>query len=330
MAIFTNNITDNSGVLGNPADMALAKEVFSGLVLEAFERKNIGLNLVSVMTIENGSSSTFPVVAQAPDTDVSAYVVGDDVSTSAIPVKERVINITQPQYHALSISKLEEKILNFEVRSKLAKQMGEALATKIDKQVFAEVLTASQTSGTIGGVVMQPDGSEVNNDVIDSGATAEEKGDAIFATIFEADTIMDEKDVSGEKICVLTKANFNNLVQSAKGINKDYTSGSNGGVDSGQIVEIAGIKITWSNHLPVDTAVLGDWDNDAGTADTGKKLQGLIFTDECVGVVKLMDIMTDIDPLPTKIRQDLIKSFYWLGMGVLKPAASCAICGGNA
>lgn len=320
MAITPNNITSNAGTLGLPADMELAKEVFSGLVLEAFDRKNIGLGLVSVMTIENGSSDYFPVVAQAPDTDVAAYVVGDDVSTSAIPVKERVINIAQPQYHALSISKLEEKILNFEVRSKLAKQMGEALATKIDKQVFSEVLIASQTSGTIGGEVMQPDGSEVNNDVIFSGATAEAKGDAIFSAIFEGDTIMDEKDVSGEKVCVLTKANFNHLVQSAKGIHRDYTSG-NGGVDTGTIVQIAGINITWTNHLPTSTPV------DVG--GTNKYLQGLLFTDECVGVVKLMDVMTDIDPIPTKIRQDLIKSFYWLGMGTLKPAAACALTGGT-
>ena len=321
MAITTNNIVSTDGTLGNPADMELAKEVFSGLVMEAFERKNIGLGLVSVMTIEDGSSDSFPVIAQAPDSDVAAYVVGTDVTTSAIPVKERIITITQPQYHAISLSRLEEKILHFEVRSKLAREMGGALATKIDKAVFAEVLTASQTSGTIGGEVMQPDGSEVNNDVISSGSTAEAKGDALFSAIFEADTLMDEKDVGGEKVFVTTKANFNYIVQSAKGINRDYTSGSNGGVDTGVVVEIAGIKIMWTNHLPVGTTVVVD--------SVNKHLQGLVFTDECVGVVKLMDVMTDIDALPAKIRQDVIKSFYWLGMGTLKPACATAVTGGT-
>ena len=321
MAITPNNITNTTGTRGNPADMALAKEVFSGLVMEAFDRMNIGLGLVTNQTIENGSSSYFPMVAQMPDTAAANYVIGDDVNTSAIPVKERVITIDQPVYVAMSISRLEEKILAFETRSKLAKQMGEALATKVDKEVFAEVLLASQTSGTIGGSVMQPDGSEVNNDVIASGATPEAKGDALFAAIFEANTKFKEKDVSGEPVVVTTPANFNNLVNTSKGVNRDYTSG-NGGVDAGTIIQIAGLKIMWSNNLPVGTPVSVDGVN--------KKLQALAFTEDCVAVVKLMDVMTDIEPLPSKIRQDILKTFYWLGMGTLNPACACAITGGNA
>lgn len=320
MAINPNNITDTTGTRGNPADMALAKEIFSGLVMEAFDRKNIGLKMVYNQTIENGSSAYFPIIAQLADTSAAAYVVGTDVSTSAIPVKERVITIDQPQYVALSISRLEEKILAFDTRSKLAKQMGEALATKIDKEVFSEILVASQTSGTIGGSVMQPDGSEVNNDAISAGATPELKGDALFAAIFEANTVFKQKDVPGDPVVVTTPANFNFLVQSGKGVHRDFTSGANGGVDAGTIVEIAGLKIMWTNHLPVGTAV--------SVASVDKKLQALAFTEDCIGVVKLMEIMTDIDPLPTKIREDLLKSFYWIGMGVLNPSMACAITGG--
>lgn len=320
MAITPNNITDTTGTRGNPADMALAKEIFSGLVMEAFDRKNIGLKMVYNQTIENGSSAYFPIIAQLADSSAAAYEVGTDVSTTAIPVKERVITIDQPQYVALSISRLEEKILAFDTRSKLAKQMGEALATKIDKEVFAEILVASQTSGTIGGVAMQPDGSEVNNDAIMGGATPEAKGDALFAAIFEANTVFKQKDVPGDPVVVTTPANFNFLVQSGKGVNRDFTSGSNGGVDAGTIVEIAGLKIMWTNHLPVGTAV--------SVNAVDKKLQALAFTEDCIGVVKLMEIMTDIDPLPTKIREDLLKSFYWIGMGVLNPSMACAITGG--
>ena len=187
--------------------------------------------------------------------------------------------------------------------------------------MFSEILVASQTSGTIGGEVMQPDGSEVNNDAIYSGATAEAKGDALFSAIFEANTVFKQKDVPGDPVIVTTPANFNYLVQSGKGVHRDFTSGSNGGVDSGTIVEIAGLKIMWTNHLPVATAV--------NVGGTNKYLQALAFTEDCIGVVKLMDIMTDIDKLPTKIRQDLLKSFYWIGMGTLNPSMACAITGGT-
>lgn len=199
--------------------------------------------------------------------------------------------------------------------------MGEALAVTIDKAVFAQVLVASQTSGTIGGAVMQPDGSEVNNDVIYTGATAEAKGDALLAAIFEANTLLKQKDVMGEPVFVTTPANYNYLVQGGKGIDKDYTNG-NGGLDTGNIIKIAGIKIVWSNHLPVATSV------DVG--GTNKHLQGLLFTPECVGIVKLMDVTTEVDKLPTRIGEDLIKSYFWQGMGVLNPSCACAITGGTA
>jgi len=321
MAIGINNITDTTGTRGLPADMALAKEKFSGMVMEAFDRKNMALGMVENRTIESGSSAYFPVIAQLPETAVAPYVVGTDVSTSAIPVKERVITIDAPQYVSLAISRLEEKILEFETRSALANQMAEALSTKIDKDVFSEILVASQTSGTIGGEVMQPDGSEVNNDVIYTGATAEDKGDAIFSAIFEANTVFKQKDVSGDPVFVTTPANFNYLVQSGKGVHRDFTSG-NGGVDSGTIVQIAGIKIMYSNHLPTSTNV------DVGETNY-RYLQGLMFTSECVGIVKLLDISTSIHEIPERIQEDLLKTWYWLGMGVLKPACACAITGGD-
>ena len=322
MAITPNNIGNNTGVRGVATSMDNALKVFSGLVLTSFDRKNIGVNMVKSQTISSGHTASFPVIARSLDNGdaVATYVVGTDVSTQAIPVKERVITIGAPTYYALSISRLEEKVLHFETRSELAKQMGEALAVTIDKQVFSQVLVASQTSGTIGGSVMQPDGSEVNNDVIFSGATAEAKGDALLAAIFEANTLLKQKDVTGDPVFVTTPANYNYLVQGGKGINKDYTDG-NGGLDSGTILQIAGIKITWSNNLPVTTSV--------DVSSTAKKLQGLLFTPDCVGIVKLMDVTTEIDKLPTRIGEDLIKSYFWQGMGVLNPSASVAITGGT-
>ena len=322
MAITPNNIGNNAGVRGVATSMDNALKVFSGLVLTSFDRKNIGVNMVKSQTISSGHTAQFPIIARSLDNGdvVGTYVVGTDVDTQAIPVKERVITIGAPTYYALSISRLEEKVLHFETRSELAKQMGEALAVTIDKQVFAQVLVASQTSGTIGGSVMQPDGSEVNNDVIFSGATAELKGDALLSAMFEANTLLKQKDVSSDPIFVTTPANYNYLVQGGKGIDRDYTNG-NGGLDTGTILQLAGIKITWSNNLPVGTSV------DVG--GTNKHLQGLLFTPECMGIVKLMDVTTEIDKLPTRIGEDLIKAYFWQGMGVLNPSCAVAITGGT-
>ena len=202
----------------------------------------------------------------------------------------------------------------------MAKQAGEALAVKIDKAVAGMLVTASQTSGTIGGAAVQKDGTEVNNDVIDSGATPAAKGDAIIEAVFEAVAAMEEKDVSGEKYLVVTPKLYSYLAQSSA-VNKDITSGDNGGINKGTVMEVAGIRIYKSNYVPVDTAV------DVG--GTNKKLKALLFTAEAVAVAKLMDVTSEVNYIPEQLAT-LMTTYYSYGMGVLKPAGSCVITGGNA
>ena len=320
MSLTVNNIGNfNTGTRGVPTDMENSIEIYSGMVLTAFERKTLFLGLVTTKTIESGSSVSFPIIGQGSDADTNTHVPGTELTMSTIPVKERVINIDALEYYAMAVDKFEEKVLHFETRNELAKQAGEALAVKIDKAVASAVVTASQTSGTIGGAAIQADGTEVNNDVINSGATPKAKGDALIEAIFAAVAAMEEKDVTGEKVFVTSPLIYSYLAQS-DAINKDVTSGDNGGLDNGKVMDVAGIKIYKSNHLGV-----------GGTVDVGgtnKYLKGVIFTPEAVGVVKLMDVTSEANYIPEQLAT-LLTSYYSYGMGVLKPGCSCVITGGT-
>lgn len=319
MAVNVVNIGNNSSTpLGKPTEMANALEVYYGQVLTAFERKNVFLDLVTVKTIQSGSSASVPVIGQGAESDVNTHVPGTDLTMASIPVKERVINIDALEYFALAVDKFEEKILHFETRGELAKQAGEALSVKIDKKVATTILLASQTSGTIGGSVVQADGTEVNNDAIHSGATPKAKGNALIEAVFTLSAEMEKKDVTGEKVLVVSPTEYSYLSQS-DGVNKDITYGNNGGIDKGTIMEVAGIKILKSNHLP--TAPVD-------VAGTNKYLKGLLFTSECVGVVKMMDLTSETNYLPLQLAT-LLTTYYSYGMGVLKPGCAGAITGGT-
>jgi len=296
---------------------ALNLKVYSGEVLNAFDKKNIGLDLVKVRTIANGKSAQFVVTGNISDTSVATHAPGEDVSTTDMPDNERVILIEDLQYVSTLVDNYEEKMAHFEIRGELSKRAGEALATKIDKQVFATILAATQATG----VAAQPDGFEINNDDIVNGADAEAKGDAIIDTIFAAKAHLESNDVTGEPIFVTDPINYYNLVQSAKAVNRDFNGGDNGSIAKGNVIEIAGIKVVMSNHFGKDTAV--------DVAGTNKKLQGLLFTSDVVGVVKLMDISSEANYIPEKLGT-LMTSSYALGMGVLNPGASVAITGGDA
>ena len=313
MAITANAFTaiDNTG-----DRKALNLKVYSGEVLHAFDKKNIGLDLVKVRTISNGKSAQFVVTGNISDTAVQAHTPGDDVATTDMKDNERVILIEDLQYVSTFVDNYEEKMAHFEIRGELAKRSGEALAVKIDKQVFKAILDATQSTG----IAAQPDGFEVNNDDIVAGADAEAKGDALIDTIFAAKAHLESNDVTGDPIFVTDPINYYNLVQSAKAVNRDFNGGDNGSISKGNVIEIAGIKVVMSNQFGKDTAV------DVG--GTNKKLQGLLFTTDCVGVVKLMDISSEANYIPEKLGT-LMTSSYALGMGVLNPGSAVAITGGD-
>ena len=320
MAVSVINIGNNSSTpLGKPTEMANALEVYYGQVLTAFERKNVFLDLVTVKTLQNGSSTSIPVIGQGAESDIKTHVPGTDLTMASIPVKERVINIDALEYFALAVDKFEEKILHFETRGELAKQAGEALSVKIDKKVATTILLASQTSGTIGGSVVQADGTEVNNDTIDTGTSPKAKGNALIEAVFALVAEMEKKNVTGEKMLVVSPTEYSYLAQS-DGVNKDITSGDNGGINKGTIMEVAGIKIYKSNHLPTTPV---------DVAGTKKKLKALLFTSEAVGVVKMMDLTSESNYLPLQLAT-LLTTYYSYGMGVLKPACAGVITGGNA
>jgi hypothetical protein len=326
MALTVNNIGSNSSTRGVPTNMDNALEIYYGSVLTAFDRKQVFLDLVTVKTIEHGSSTSIPVIGQASDADTNTHVPGTELTMSAIPVKERVINIDALEYYALAVDKFEEKVLHFETRGELAKQAGEALAVKIDKAVSNAILTASQTSGTIGGEAVQADGSEVNNDAIDSGTTAKEKGDALISAVFEAAAIMEGKDVTGEKYLVVSPLTYSYLAQS-DAVNKDITSGDNGGINKGTVMEVAGIRIYKSNFMP--TVAAGQTSIGVNVGETNTRyVQALLFTSEAVAVAKLMDVTSEVNYIPEQLAT-LMTTYYSYGLGVLKPAAACVITGGS-
>ena len=322
MALTLTDIANtNTGNKGVPIEMDNAMQLYSGQVMLAFERKLTFLDLVTVKSTPHGSSQSFPIIGQASDADTNTHVPGTALSMSSVAVRERIINIDALEYFAMAVNMFDEKVLHFETRGELAKQAGEALAVKVDKAVGVELVVASQTSGTIGTGAVQQDGTEIVNAVITTGTTPEAKGNAIVGAIFQAVAELEAKDVTGEKYFVTSPLNYSYLAQS-NAINKDVTSGDNGGLDNGNVMSVAGIKIYKSNYMPTDYVIT----DATGGAELGAVPQGMIFTKDAVGVVKLLDITSEANYLPEELAT-LLTSYYSYGIGVLNPGASCVIVG---
>lgn len=118
----------NSGTRGVPTEMDNALKIYGGLVLTAFDRRNIALGMVKTKTISNGSSVQFPVIAQSSDSDVKTHTPGAELLVNQIAVKERVINVDALAYYSMAINKFEEKILFLTMEDSFVNNVNEAIA----------------------------------------------------------------------------------------------------------------------------------------------------------------------------------------------------------
>lgn len=285
--------TRTSGV----SNRELAIKVFSGEVMTSFETKNVFLPLVKTRTIPHGKSASFAVIGKY-DSAVATHVPGEDVVPNLINAGERVIEIDNLKYASVFVDRFEEAMQHYETRSTYAMEMGRKLAIEVDKAIIAILDSAAAGNANaddVNGDEGQPSaqtGISCGILATDSNAAA---GDKILESLFDAQTAFAEDDIPGERYCVMSPKNYNRLVQSGA-VNKDMTQGNNGGIDTGKIVQVAGLNITVSNNVDPDTIYM--------------------FTSEAVGVVKLLDIKTEAEYQIQK-QGTLMVSSYAMGFGIL-------------
>lgn len=356
MAIQTTPSRIGQNQLAGDADFLFLK-VFSGEIITTFEEANIMMPLHRVRTIGSGKSAQFPVTGVA---SAQYHTPGESVlstggttgygnttasSTAAMTVafdggaskygtkfahSEKTITIDDLLIASTFVADIDEMKNHYDVRSVYSREIGRALAYTADKNLIRTVIAgARRTTDRFGGTSSQYLGAsiDISNQ---SPTTAHEE---LIAAIFNAAQLMDEKNVPADgRYCVLTPANYYKLVNGdgAKiAVNKDW--GGNGNFAKGQVVEIAGIRIFKSNHIPqvTETNVTNVHNasgvkNDvflAGGVGYGgadfSATQGVIFQTEAVGTVKLMDLAVESDYIVER-QGTLMLAKYAMGHDVLR------------
>jgi Na+-translocating ferredoxin:NAD+ oxidoreductase RnfE subunit len=300
---------------GATSASTLSRDVFLE-VKEAFDQNNIFLPLIMTQVIESGHAGQF--VIGGKDTDALALTqgrsgtdtaTGTDISVNAVQMDERIINLDNVIYDARRIDEAEEKVAQYEVRAPITKMIGTVLSTKVDKTIVATMGLAAEETG----LASNPDAPAVIvNAAITGGADAQAKGNALGESIMEAVAALETVDNMGEKMVAVSPLNAAYLSQSDY-VNKDYTSGDNGGRDTGLIGMVGGAKVYKTNHLAAATNI--------------ENLQAFVFTSECVGYVILQDIKTEVNYDFNKFAT-LISGRYKTGCDVLRPECIVAIASG--
>jgi hypothetical protein len=349
--------------LANDADSLFLK-VFSGEIISVFEETNLMLPLTKVRTISSGKSATFAVTGVATagyhtpgesvlttgaSTGYLSGVSGGATYGSAIATdtgsskylsrlrhNEKIIFIDDVLLSSAFVADIDELKNHYDVRSTYSKEIGRALAIATDKNLIRTVIAgARRGTDRFGGSTAKFLGSQVDLDADNSGITAED----IVIGLFKAAQKMDEADVPSDgRTCILTPEMYYLLVRgdSSKigiAINKDY--GGAGSLAGGTVVEVAGIKIMKSNHLPTanesstEDSLAGaagvknnvlNADNSGTAGYSGLNYsgtRGIVFHTDAVGTVKLMDLSVESEYQMDRLGT-LMLAKYAMGHNVLR------------
>ena len=157
----SNATASRLGQVNSASDVnALFLKVFSGEVLSAFERENLMLNMTNVRSIASGKSAQFPITGTISS---SYHTIGNEILGTAVNKNEKVINIDDMLLANAFVAELDELKNHYDVRSIYSKEMGQALAKTIDKNILNLVVLASRastanvTGGNIGAVITDAD-----------------------------------------------------------------------------------------------------------------------------------------------------------------------------
>lgn len=300
------------GAINDGVDkLALFLKVFGGEVMTAFRNKTVTQSRHRVRSIDSGKSAQFPAIGigTAAYHTPGAQLVGTKVNQA-----ERVISIDGLLVADRFLSNIDEAMNHYDVRGPLAEDVGAVLADTWDKNVLIKSVQAARASATVTGL---PGGSTVGH------ANVKTDADTLFAAILAAAQKLDENNIpESGRTCYLRPAQYWLLLNAAKVVNKDFTSG-NGGVDSGLVRMVGGIEIVSTNNLPITNINTGLSTYQGDFTDTA----GVVTHPSAVGTVKLLDLAVESEYL-IEYQGWLLVAKYAMGSDYLRPEASVEISAG--
>jgi N4-gp56 family major capsid protein len=291
-------------------------KVFSGEVLSAFERENLMLNMTNVRSITSGKSAQFPVTGTISS---SYHTIGNEILGTAVNKNEKIINIDDMLLANAFVAELDELKNHYDVRSVYSKEMGQALAKTIDKNLLnlvvlaSRVSTANVTGGNIGSVITDADANTNASSLKDS--------------IFDAIQTLDENDVpSSDRFIVVKPDQYYQLLNLDSVMSRDFSANA-GDRSKGVITTIGGVPLVKSN-----TAVASFTDqSSASTAGTNNTyignfstVQAVVFHKQAIGTVKLKDLVLETTYDPRRLGT-LMTARMALGHGILRPECAVSI-----
>ena len=297
---------------------ATALKLFSGEVYNAFNDATIFKGLIRNYSLRGGKSKQFLFTGKL---DAGYHTPGTPIlGRDGLKSAEKTIIIDDLLVASQFVYDLDEVLSQWNSRSEISKQIGEALALHYDDRLVRVLSKAATEAAPVTG---QDGGFGVN-----IGAGNTNNAQALVDGFFEAAAVLDERSAPQEgRVCVLSPRQYYSLISSVDTniLNREIGN-SQGDMNSGKgLYSIAGIRIYKSNVLAgqygqnatANAAVSGE-NNDYVVDNTN--LAGLVFHREAAGCVEAIgpSIETTSGDFHVQYQGDLIVGKLAMGADTLR------------
>jgi len=295
-------------------ERALHMKVFLGEVLEQFEKHTVVLDKHVIRTLTHGKSASFPVLGRVPDAEY--HTPGAEILGQSVPHSERILTIDKMLISHLWLDDLDEAMTHYEVRSRYSRMMGQKLSQTFDRHVMLEIIRAAATDNAISG----ENGGLIITDAELADATAATRLAAWLDAFFQVRENFTNKFVSGQPYCVINPADYFFLIKARDANGNsilDRDTGGVGSISTGDLPMVAGIPLIPSPMLPTADYSTADFH-----AVDARNTRAIVFTEDAVGTVKLMDLSVQA-AYDIRRQGTLLVGRYAMGHGVLQ--SECAV-----
>ena len=226
---------NNSG----PFD-AIALKVYSGMILEAFNKATTTQGRHVQRTIMSGKSAQFPIIGR---TAASTHTRGTEVTFEQVNSNERVIAIEDILMAPIFIDILDEAKSHFDIRRPYATQQGQVLAETDDLRVLQSIISA--------GNVTTPNFTGGDTSPRVTGATMASDAAVLKAAIYTAAETLDDNSVpSADRTVWLSPSQFYLLLQDGEFLDRDFNDGSNGSRATAVMRNAADFTVVKTTNMP--------------------------------------------------------------------------------
>jgi len=310
------NISDLGQVNNTGTADTLFLKVFAGEVLTSFEQATVTADKHMTRTIANGKSAQFPVMGRS---SAAYHTPGAEITGTDLNHAEKVITINDLLLSSHFIANIQEAKNHYDVRSVYSAEMGRALAFQMDKHVLQTMVQAAAATANVG------DSGYAAGTII-TDADSNTNATSLIGSIFDAAEALDDAYVPSEgRFCFVKPEQYYLLANASNAANADFKG--SGSIASGNMPEIAGIKMIKTPHLP--TSNVTGTGVDAGGAGGAQAVNAanttaIIAHTSAVGTVKLMDLAVESE-YDIRRQGTLMVAKYAMGHGVLRPEAAVQI-----